>query len=103
MGRWEPGARLLPACRKLDRAGRAGTGGPRRSIGGGVAGGGAAASALVKVAIVQPLFREVLETYDPTAPDAPNLYAFFRAFWFRLPAEVHTAMPSSAHEHRRRT
>ncbi len=57
-----------------------------------IAGGGAAASALVKVAIVQPLFREVLETYDPTAPDAPNLYAFFRAFWFRLPAEVHTAM-----------
>jgi Zn-dependent protease with chaperone function len=57
-----------------------------------IAGGGAAASALVKVAIVQPLFREVLERYDPTEPDAPNLYAFFRAFWFRLPAEVHTAM-----------
>ena len=57
-----------------------------------IAGGGAAASALVKVAMVQPLFREVLEIYDPTASDAPNLYAFFRAFWFRLPAEVHTAM-----------
>ena len=57
-----------------------------------IAGGGAAASALVKVAMVQPLFREVLEIYDPTDPDAPNLYAFFRAFWFRLPAEVHTAM-----------
>ena len=57
-----------------------------------VAGGTAAASALVKVALVQPLFREVLEHFDPTDPDAPNLYAFFRAFWFRLPAEVHTAM-----------
>jgi Zn-dependent protease with chaperone function len=57
-----------------------------------IAGGGAAASALVKVALVQPLFREVLEHYDPTRPDAPNLYAFFRSFWYRLPAEVHTAM-----------
>jgi Zn-dependent protease with chaperone function len=57
-----------------------------------IAGAGAAATALVKVAVVQPLFREVLEHYDPTRPDAPNLYAFFRAFWYRLPAEVHTAM-----------
>lgn len=57
-----------------------------------IAGGSAAASALVKVALVQPIFREVLECFDPTVPDAPNLYAFFRAFWFRLPAEVHTAM-----------
>ena len=30
-----------------------------------IAGGSAAASALVKVALVQPLFREVLEHYDP--------------------------------------
>lgn len=57
-----------------------------------IAGGSAAASALVKVALVQPLFREILEHYDPSDPDAPNLYAFFRAFWFRLPAESHTAM-----------
>jgi hypothetical protein len=42
--------------------------------------------------MVQPLFREVLGHYDPTDPDAPNLYAFFRTFWYRLPAEVHTAM-----------
>ena len=42
--------------------------------------------------LVQPLFREVLEHYDPTDPEAPNLYAFFRAFWYRLPPEVHTAM-----------
>lgn len=57
-----------------------------------IAGGSAAASALVKVALVQPLFREVLEHYDPSDPEAPNLYAFFRAFWYRLPADVHTAM-----------
>lgn len=57
-----------------------------------IAGGTAAASALVKVALVQPLFREVLEHYDPEDPEAPNLYAFFRAFWYRLPAEVHTTM-----------
>jgi len=57
-----------------------------------IAGGSAAASALVKVALVQPLFREVLECYDPSDPDAPNLYAFFRAFWYRLPAESHSAM-----------
>lgn len=57
-----------------------------------IAGGTAAATALVKVALAQPLFREVLEHYDPVDPDAPNLYAFFRAFWFRLPAEAHTAM-----------
>jgi Zn-dependent protease with chaperone function len=57
-----------------------------------IAGGSAAAAALVKVAVVQPLFREVLEHYDPTTPDAPNLYAFFRSFWFRLPSEVHSEM-----------
>ena len=57
-----------------------------------IAGGSAAASALVKVALVQPLFKEVLEHYDPTEPEVPNLYAFFRSFWFRLPAEIHTAM-----------
>ncbi len=44
------------------------------------------------MALVQPLFREALEHYDPAAPDAPNLYAFFRAFWYRIPAEVHSAM-----------
>lgn len=57
-----------------------------------IAGGSAASSALVKVAIVQPLFRELLEAYDPNDSRAMNLYAFFRAFWYRLPAEVHTAM-----------
>ena len=57
-----------------------------------IAGGGAAASALVKVAVVQPLFREVLEHYDPNHPEFPNLYAFFRSFWYRLPLESVSAM-----------
>jgi Zn-dependent protease with chaperone function len=57
-----------------------------------IAGGGAAASALVKVAIVQPLFREVLANYDPNHPEYPNLYAFFRAFWYRLPTDSISAM-----------
>ncbi len=57
-----------------------------------IAGGGAASSALVKVAIVQPLFREVLSAYDPNQASASNLYAFFRSFWYRLPADFHSAM-----------
>jgi Zn-dependent protease with chaperone function len=57
-----------------------------------IAGGSASASALVKVAVIQPLFREVLEAYDPNHDVSMNLYAFFRALWFRLPAESHTAM-----------
>jgi Zn-dependent protease with chaperone function len=57
-----------------------------------IAGGSAASSALVKVAVVQPLFRELLDAYDPTDGGPLNLYAFFRAFWYRLPTETHTAM-----------
>ncbi len=57
-----------------------------------IAGGSAASSALVKVAVVQPLFRELLQAYDPTDDGSLNLYAFFRAFWYRLPTETHTAM-----------
>lgn len=57
-----------------------------------VAGGSAAASALVKVAVIQPLFRELLAAYDPADEESLNLYAFFRAFWYRLPPETHTAM-----------
>jgi Zn-dependent protease with chaperone function len=57
-----------------------------------VAGGHTAASALVKVALVQPLFKELLEHYDPSAAEALNLYAFFRAFWGRLPASIQTAI-----------
>jgi Zn-dependent protease with chaperone function len=56
-----------------------------------IAGGGAACSALVKTAMVQPLFREVLAFYDPDEADV-NLYAFFRAFWFRLPEEIRSTM-----------
>ena len=57
-----------------------------------IAGGSPAASALVKVAVVQPLFREVLAAYDPNNSGELNLYAFFREFWYRLPSDVHTAM-----------
>ena len=50
-----------------------------------LAGGDAAASALVKVAIVQPLFREVLMHNTPALDAGPNLYATFRDLWDRLP------------------
>jgi Zn-dependent protease with chaperone function len=57
-----------------------------------IAGGSAASSALVKVAIVQPLFREVLAAFEPDDMEEMSLYAYFRAFWFRLPADVHSSM-----------
>jgi Zn-dependent protease with chaperone function len=57
-----------------------------------IAGGSAAASALVKVALLQPLFREVLGRYEPDSAAAPNLYAFFRQFWTRLPEPLLAAM-----------
>jgi len=60
-----------------------------------IAGGSTAASALVKVAVVQPLFREVLEAYNPNESGSLNLYAFFRSFWYRLPAELHSVMRMS--------
>ena len=50
-----------------------------------LAGGRVAATALIKVATVQPLFRELLEHRDEEQPDGLNLYASFRAFWARLP------------------
>ncbi len=53
-----------------------------------IAGGRAAASALVKVALVQPLFRELLGHHDPDRPGSANLYATFRRFWDRLPAPL---------------
>jgi Zn-dependent protease with chaperone function len=55
-------------------------------------GGERAASALIKVALVQPLFREVLAHYAPPEAGEPTLYAFFRDFWGRLPEPVRTAM-----------
>ena len=57
-----------------------------------IAGGRAAASALVKVALVQPLFRELLGHDDPDRPGSANLYATFRRFWDRLPAPLLEAM-----------
>jgi hypothetical protein len=46
----------------------------------------------VKVALLQPLFREVLDHYDPARDDLPNLYAFFREFWTRLPEGLNTSI-----------
>lgn len=56
-----------------------------------VAGGTAAASALVKVAGVQPIFREVLDHYAPENAPA-NLYAFFREFWACIPESLHVSI-----------
>ena len=50
-----------------------------------IAGGGVAATALARVAMVQPLFREVLARSAGERPDRPNVFATFRAFWDRLP------------------
>ena len=57
-----------------------------------LAGGRAAADALVKVALVQPLFRELLGILDIDNPAAQNLYASFRTFWGRLPEPLLDAM-----------
>jgi hypothetical protein len=57
-----------------------------------LAGGDAAASALVKVAFVQPVFREVLAYYSPEQDGAPNVFAYFRTFWHRLPESVITSL-----------
>ena len=57
-----------------------------------LAGGPAAASALVHTALVQPLFREVLDHYDPAQSAWPTLYGYFRAFWTRLPEPTLTAL-----------
>ena len=57
-----------------------------------IAGGAAASSALVKVAVVQPLFRELLEAYDPTdARRAQPLRLLPRLLVSPAP-ETHTAM-----------
>ncbi len=57
-----------------------------------LAGGRVAASALVKVALVQPLFRELLGHHEADRPDGSNLYSTFRAFWTRLPGPLLEAM-----------
>ncbi len=65
---------------------------------GSISGGSVAVSALVKVAVVQPLFREVLDNHDPDdmPEDAPNFYEFFRAFWNRLPDSLLLALRVAA-------
>ncbi len=55
-----------------------------------LAGGMPAASALVKVALVQPLFREVLDHYDPVDAETVNLYSHFRLFWNQIPSSLLT-------------
>ena len=55
-------------------------------------GGRAAASALIKVALVQPLFRELLGILDISNPNTHNLYASFRIFWDRLPGPLIDSM-----------
>ena len=57
-----------------------------------LAGGQIAADALIKVALVQPLFRELLGILDIDNPAAQNLYASFRSFWDRLPEPLLDAM-----------
>jgi Zn-dependent protease with chaperone function len=57
-----------------------------------IAGGSAAASALIKVALVQPIFRELLRHHEPDPSGDRNLYATFRAFWERLPEPLMEAM-----------
>ncbi len=63
-------------------------------------GGERTASALIKVALVQPLFREVLDHYTPTESGEPTLYAFFQDFWERLPDRLLTAMRHRLLTHR---
>jgi Peptidase family M48 len=57
-----------------------------------IAGGRSAASALVKVALVQPLFRELLGHHDPVLSSDSNIYSSFRTFWSRLPEPLLESM-----------
>lgn len=51
-----------------------------------IAGGGYAAESLLKVAVLQPLFRELLSHHRPNSDDeSPNIYAQFRRLWEALP------------------
>lgn len=58
-----------------------------------VAGGPAAASALIKTAMVQPLFREASDYYQHDC--GVTLFAFFREFYGRLPHELLAQMRMS--------
>lgn len=57
-----------------------------------IAGGDVAASALMKVALLQPLFREALRHIESLGADAPCVYTFFRRFWDTLPADTVTRL-----------
>ena len=62
-----------------------------------VAGGVVAASALARVAIVQPLFREVLDRHRN---GRVNVFTTFRLLWDRLPAPLLDAMRNQLHAER---
>lgn len=51
-----------------------------------IAGGSTAASSLTRVALVQPIFRELLDGYDPLAEQShPNIFDLFHDLWLRIP------------------
>ncbi|WP_435006388.1 M48 family metallopeptidase [Tundrisphaera lichenicola] len=58
----------------------------------GIAGGPVAATALMKVALVQPIFREILSQHLSEVGNEHNLYATFRLFWLKLPESLLEAM-----------
>lgn len=43
--------------------------------------------AIEKIAVVQPIFREVLEFFDPVAQPRETVYGFFERVWRRIPRE----------------
>ena len=57
-----------------------------------LAGGAVAASSLVKVALVQPLFRELLDTKGGALANSGNLYRTFRQFWNLIPEPLLASM-----------
>lgn len=51
-----------------------------------IAGGAVAASSLISVALVQPIFRELLDGYDPLADNSHNnVFDLFHDLWLRIP------------------
>lgn len=65
-----------------------------------IAGGDTTANALVKVALVQPIFREVLRHFEMHPEIGATLFGFFREFWDRLPVEALTSMRHDLFRHR---
>lgn len=55
-------------------------------------GGSVAASALVKVALIQPLFREILARHGSGRGDQGNIFTTFRRLWERIPPALRDEM-----------